>query len=311
MARASGDARCAGPEDEQAALAASKLFTDYLRASRDERFAMSLLPPGRFLMPGDLAGSPALTFAPLDLPETGEVPDGSLWAMMRRRFDAYRSAVVQPFFRDHFSLLDRQIVLVDALAAFNAGPEAVRDLEGALAGILDCFRVGQRVVPEQSRAAEDRQDSVRRDQGRSHAPHEPRPARGDPAAHDEARGGARAIRGRGDRRGGARRRAGDARGDREARTRQPAFDPRRARRGRKAGGETFDGETETAIFPGDLPEDPDALFDGKGAFRGLASGEARDADFRFLKFRPPACWKRRLTARPPCRIFASTARCNS
>ena len=29
---------------------------------------MSLLPPGRFLMPGDLAGSPALTFAPLDLP---------------------------------------------------------------------------------------------------------------------------------------------------------------------------------------------------------------------------------------------------
>ena len=35
---------------------AAKLFTDYLRACRDERFAMSLLPPGRFLMPGDLAG---------------------------------------------------------------------------------------------------------------------------------------------------------------------------------------------------------------------------------------------------------------
>ena len=29
---------------------------------------MSLLPPGRFLMPGDLAGSPALTFAPLEMP---------------------------------------------------------------------------------------------------------------------------------------------------------------------------------------------------------------------------------------------------
>ena len=28
---------------------------------------MSLLPPGRFLMPGNLAGSPALTFAPLDV----------------------------------------------------------------------------------------------------------------------------------------------------------------------------------------------------------------------------------------------------
>src|ERR1700749_758766 len=34
--------RAEAPEDEQAALAATKLFTDYLRACRDERFAMSL-----------------------------------------------------------------------------------------------------------------------------------------------------------------------------------------------------------------------------------------------------------------------------
>ncbi|HMH96423.1 MAG TPA: YcjX family protein, partial [Bradyrhizobium sp.] len=44
-------------EDEQAALTAAWLFTEYLRTCRDERFAMSLLPPGRFLMPGNLAGS--------------------------------------------------------------------------------------------------------------------------------------------------------------------------------------------------------------------------------------------------------------
>src|SRR5258708_120880 len=130
-------------ESEQATLAAAKLFTDYLRACRDERFAMSLLPPGRFLMPGNLAGSPALTFAPLELPADAIAPDGSLWAMMRRRYEAYKDVVVRPFFRDHFSRLDRQIVLVDALAAFNAGPEALHDLEAALAGILDCFRIGR------------------------------------------------------------------------------------------------------------------------------------------------------------------------
>ena len=45
-------------EDDQATRTAAKLFTDYLRACRDERFAMSLLPPGRFLMPGKLAGPP-------------------------------------------------------------------------------------------------------------------------------------------------------------------------------------------------------------------------------------------------------------
>src|ERR1700724_2286994 len=98
-----------GQADEQAALAAARLFTDYLRACRDERFAMSLLPPGRFLMPGNLAGSPALTFAPLDLPSDGAAPEGSLWAMMVRRYEAYKDVVVRPFFRDHFSRLDRQV----------------------------------------------------------------------------------------------------------------------------------------------------------------------------------------------------------
>ncbi len=92
-------------EDEQATLTAAKLFTDYLRACRDERFAMSLLPPGRFLMPGNLAGSPALTFAPLDVPQDGTATDGSLWAMMRRRYEAYKEIVVRPFFRDHFTRL--------------------------------------------------------------------------------------------------------------------------------------------------------------------------------------------------------------
>ena len=33
--------------------------------ARDDVYALSTLPPGRFLMPGDLEGSPALTFAPL------------------------------------------------------------------------------------------------------------------------------------------------------------------------------------------------------------------------------------------------------
>lgn len=49
-------------------------------------------------MPGNLAGSPALTFAPLDVPADGSAPDGSLWAMMKRRYEAYKDVVVRPFF---------------------------------------------------------------------------------------------------------------------------------------------------------------------------------------------------------------------
>ena len=57
---------------------------------------MSLLPPGRFLMPGNLADTPALTFAPLEVAGDGSAPDGSLWAMMRRRYEAYKDVVVRP-----------------------------------------------------------------------------------------------------------------------------------------------------------------------------------------------------------------------
>ena len=56
--------------------------------------------------------------------------------------------------------------------------------------------------------------------------------------------------------------------------------------GESANGEIFDGETEVATFPGDLPSNLDSLFDG-GAFTGLSSASADKADYRFLKFRPP------------------------
>lgn len=36
-----------GAEDEIAAITAARLFTEYLQACRDQRYAMSLLPPGR------------------------------------------------------------------------------------------------------------------------------------------------------------------------------------------------------------------------------------------------------------------------
>ena len=66
LARPSRRARSAGAVRRgRRARQAAALFTDYLRAARADAYALSTLPPGRFLMPGDLEGSPALTFAPL------------------------------------------------------------------------------------------------------------------------------------------------------------------------------------------------------------------------------------------------------
>jgi uncharacterized protein len=276
-----------GPANEQDALTAARLFTDYLRACRDERFAMSLLPPGRFLMPGNLAGSPALTFAPLDVPADGAAPEGSLWAMMVRRYEAYKDVVVRPFFRDHFARLDRQVVLVDALAAFNAGPEALHDLEAALAGILDCFRIGRSTFlsslfrPRIDRIlfAATKADHLH------HSSHDRleailRRAVAKTAARAEYSGAAidvvalAAVR--------ATREATVARGrDKLPSILGTPID------GEVANGATFDGETEVATFPGDLPADPEQLFGSDSPFRGLTSATVEKADFRFLRFRPP------------------------
>ena len=128
--------------DEMLARDLAAAFTTYLRACKEDEHSFSALAPGRFLMPGDLDGSPALTFAPLAGLPDGKPARGSLAAMMERRFEAYKSHVVKPFFKEHFARLDRQIVLIDTLQALNRGPEAVSDLENALVDVLGAFRSG-------------------------------------------------------------------------------------------------------------------------------------------------------------------------
>lgn len=128
----------AAPLDEAQAKALAQAFTAYLHAARDAGHYDCT--PGRFLLPGDLAGSPVLTFAPMPVPPG--LPRRALGREMQRRYDAYKARVVKPFFRDHFSRIDRQIVLVDALGAIHRGPRAVEDMRGAMADILSAFQPG-------------------------------------------------------------------------------------------------------------------------------------------------------------------------
>jgi len=277
------------PEDENLAREAAALFTAYLRAARDDRVALSLLPPGRFLMPGDLDGSPALTFAPLDIPPDTSPPSGSLGAMMARRYESYKDVVVRPFFHEHFARLDRQVVLVDALAAFNAGPEAVRELQATLGQVLSCFRVGRQTL--WSSLVRPRVDRILFAATKADHLHH--------TSHDRLENilaymTSRAIE---------RAKFSGAQVDVAAvaavrATREATIEHAGERlpsiigvplAGESAGSQIFDGETETAVFPGDLPDDPQAVFDAAaGGFRGLATGAPGDADYRFLRFRPPA-----------------------
>ena len=124
--------------DEPEAQVLAERFTAHLQDARAAGF--SDCSPGRFLLPGDLAGSPVLTFAPLP---DAKFPRGSLGREFERRFESYKRNIVRPFFRDHFAKIDRQVVLVDVLGAIHAGPAALDDLRGAMARILGAFRPGR------------------------------------------------------------------------------------------------------------------------------------------------------------------------
>ncbi len=290
------DAFAAAQEDNARRLAAA--FTAYLRAARADEHSLSMLPPGRFLMPGDLDGSPALTFAPLDLAPGAAIAKDSMAAMMERRYTAYLNHVVKPFFRDHFARLDRQIVLVDMLAALNAGPAAIHDLERALADVLACFRPGRanwltgilgaridRILFAATKA--------------DHVHH---------SDHDNlARLLRRLVRKAADRAtfsgAGVKVVAMAAiRATREVTVKRdghslPAIAgiPMQGETVRTHGktSETYDGETKIALFPGDIPDDPDLIFEQNSppsAIPPNTKTNARKDDalaLRFLRFRPP------------------------
>ena len=139
MARQAADS---GSLEEPALIATAAAFRDYLAAARDAPERYCLLQPGRFLLPGEMEGAPALTFFPV--PEvTGRGERGSLARLMHDRFEAYKRTVVEPFFRDHLQRIDRQVVLVDLLDHLAAGPESVADLRQAIDGTLGAFRHGE------------------------------------------------------------------------------------------------------------------------------------------------------------------------
>jgi len=246
----------------------AEAFMAYLRASREDG-ALSTLPPGRFLMPGDLEGSPALTFAPLPAPG-GQVRSTSLYAMMERRYDAYKSLVVRPFFRDHFARLDRQIVLVDTLRALNAGPVAVADLETALTDILACFRQGDNNLL--TRLVARKIDRILFAATKADHIHS--------SSHDRLEALMNRLVAQAARRAkfaGAQTKSialAAIRATRESVVEEHEVIVGTPQPGEVLDGVTYDGKTEVALFPGDLPADPDTLLTAPVALN-------------FLRFQPP------------------------
>jgi predicted YcjX-like family ATPase len=215
--------------------------------------------------------------------------------MMERRYEAYKAHVVKPFFRDHFARLDRQIVLIDALAALNAGPAAMRDLETALTDVLAAFRVGRsnllsalfrpkidKILFAATKAdhlhhtSHDRLEAILRHlTKRAIARVESVGAEVEVIALSAVRATREGMVGAPD---------------------EPTLEAviGTPLEGERIGDEIFDGLAEAAIYPGELPRDPDAVFRDEPR-----AAKPNEIDYRFVRFRPPvAVWGENGTVLP-------------
>jgi hypothetical protein len=184
---------------------------------------------------------------------------------------------VRPFFRDHFQRIDRQIVLVDVLAAVDAGPAALAELEEALDQVLLAFRVGRGGYL--THLFSPRADRVLFAATKADHVHH--------TSHDRLEALLRFLVARAVRRteaAGAR--VGtvalaSVRATRETTVREGwetlAAVAGTPEAGERVGDELFDGEAEAAVFPGELPERAEAVLEGA----------VPPGSLRFPRFRPP------------------------
>jgi predicted YcjX-like family ATPase len=141
-----GQHSCQQPASDQTAKTAHDLYRAFLRKARDEH-GLSFLQPGHFLCDGGNGDVPYLWFSPLDVPHSSNgLSEGTLGALMQQRFNVYKRERVQKFYEEYFRKFSRQIVLVDILRAYMAGPESFDDTRQALHAIMQSFQFGRRGI---------------------------------------------------------------------------------------------------------------------------------------------------------------------
>lgn len=123
-------------------------YKDGLLEYRSAHHDYSLALPGRFILPGELQGTPALSFFPvlnLDILELDweQFEANSLLKVLEARFNYYKSKIIQPFFDDYFATVDRQIVLIDTTSVLQSNYESYQDLKYTMEKLLEGFSYGR------------------------------------------------------------------------------------------------------------------------------------------------------------------------
>lgn len=137
------------PADENLLADIAEKYTDYLFACKQQ--GLHLIQPGRFVLPGEFADTPALQFFPLlNLSEEQwhylqkNAVANSYFAVLNQRYEFYRHKIVKKFYRDYFARFDRQVILADCLTPLNHSYQAFKDMQDALTQLFQNFHYGKR-----------------------------------------------------------------------------------------------------------------------------------------------------------------------
>ncbi|MCW8856322.1 MAG: YcjX family protein [Kangiella sp.] len=123
-------------------------YKTFIKNSFSKQCTYNLLQPGRFVLPGELEGAPVLDFFPVTdtdilLSDWDSLAQDSLIRTLEKRYDYYKKQIVQPFFKEYFEKVDRQILLVDCLEVLNGGYQNYRNMQFTLNELLKSFHYGQ------------------------------------------------------------------------------------------------------------------------------------------------------------------------
>lgn len=132
------------PADDDTLAILSSEYTKLLHVLRNQENALSMIQPGRCVLPGELASSDLLQLFPILNPpaDLSRISAGSMYQRLQQRYDDYKEQIVKRFYREHFSRFDRQVVLVDCLKVLNHGKPCFDDMKLALTEILQSFNYG-------------------------------------------------------------------------------------------------------------------------------------------------------------------------
>ncbi|HSG03432.1 MAG TPA: YcjX family protein [Marinobacterium sp.] len=124
----------------------TQLYKQFLQECRTGPRPLSMVQPGRYLLPGREQSLPEF-FPLLSLKQDAAYPgcsSESYLPLLERRFEQYKREIVKPFFEQFIRPIDRQVVLVDAVQTLAQGEAYLREQVEALEHLSSSFNYGSR-----------------------------------------------------------------------------------------------------------------------------------------------------------------------